>query len=178
MVSIGLGDIFGFLSLIFFSFSALLIARKNNLIRVRLLRGPLDPNRILRRRKVKGRLLYLTNLGLVRRGHTFVAMLGGLFLVLHVAYLISYPLNGAIVLGYLAGAVIVALGITGTSYLQNFREVRFYHGATTLPVIALMVVHAAGSGFNLPVWIATLTLSATAVIVITYAGRQAFKMFR
>ena len=107
MVVLSLGDIFGYLALVFVALSALLIVRKNLLIRKRLLRGPLNPRRHLRRRLIRGRLLHLTNLMLVRRAHMIIALLGGLFLVLHVAYLISYPLNGAIVLGYIA--VVAAL---------------------------------------------------------------------
>ena len=111
----------------------------------------------------------------MRRAHTFTALLGGLFLVLHVAYLISYPMNGAIVLGYIAVAVALFLGLTGMSYLQRFREARFYHGSISLAAIALMAIHAVGSGFNLPAWIAAVTLVGTASLVFTMAaapGRQ------
>ena len=178
MVILSLGDIFGYLALVFVALSALLIVRKNLLIRKRLLRGPLNPRRHLRRRLIRGRLLFMTNLLLVRRAHMITALLGGLFLALHVAYLISYPMNGAIVLGYIAVAVALFLGITGTSYLQRFREARFYHGPISLAAIALMTIHAAGSGFNLPVWMATATLAATAGLVFTFAARQLGKMLR
>ncbi len=106
----------------------------------------------------------------------FTALLGGLFLILHVAYLISYPLNDAIILGYIAVVVALFLGITGTAYIQRFREARYFHGSISLAAIALMTIHAAGSGFNLPVWMATATLAATAGLVFTIAARHAGKM--
>jgi hypothetical protein len=177
MVVFSAGDIFGYLALVLVSLSALLMVRKNALIRKRLLIGPLNPRRHLRRRLVRGRLLYLTNLVLVRRAHMFMALLGGLFLVLHVVYLVTYPLNDAIILGYVAVVAAAFLGLTGVSYLQRFREARYYHGSISLSAIALMTVHAVGSGFNLPVWMATATLLLTAVVVFAVAARHAGKMF-
>lgn len=178
LIVLSLGDIFGYLALVFISLSALLIGRKNLLIRQRLLRGPLDPNRHLRRRRIRGRMLFITNLTLVRKSHMVVALMGGLFLVLHVAYLISYPVNEAIVLGYVSGAMALFLGLTGTSYLQRFTEARYYHGSISLAAISLMTIHAAGSGFNLPVWLATVTLVGTAALVFLVAARYAGKMLR
>jgi hypothetical protein len=177
MVVFSTGDTFGYLALVFVSLSALLMIRKNLLIRKRLLRGPLNPRRHLRRRRIRGRLLYLTNLMLLRRAHMILAALGGLFLVLHVVYLVTYPLNDAIVLGYVAVMVAVFLGLTGISYLQKFREVRYYHGSISLSAIALMAIHAVGSGFNLPVWVATGALLVTAAVVFAVAARHAGKMF-
>jgi len=101
-----------------------------------------------------------------------LASLGGLFLLLHVAFLIVYPINEAIILGYLAVVVALFLGITGVSYLQKFREARFYHGSIALSAIALMMVHAAGSGLNLPVWFATAMLLVTAGLVFAVAARH------
>ena len=104
-------------------------------------------------------------------------MLGGLFVVIHIAYFITFPINDAILLGYVAIAAALFLGLTGTTYLQRFREARFYHGSMTLPAIALISVHAVGSGFNLPVWIATVALGVTASVVFVIAARYARKMF-
>ena len=64
------------------------------------------------------------------------------------------------------------------SYLQKFREARYYHGSVSLAAIALMAVHAVGSGFNLPVWMATVTLVVTAGVVFTIAARHAGKILR
>ena len=178
LVILGLGDTYGYLALVFFSASAFLIARKNLLIRKRLLRGPLSPKRHFRKRRIRGRLLYLTNLGLMRRVHAITAILGGFFVVLHVGYLIAYPVNDAIILGYVAGAVVLFIGFTGTSYLQKFREARFFHGSITLAAIALMTTHAIGSGFNLPISVSEAALLATASVAFAFAGRNVWKMLR
>jgi hypothetical protein len=171
------GDTFGYLSLVFIGLSVLLIKNRNPLISKRLIRGPLNSGGRIRRLRSRSRRLHLDNLKLLRRGHTIIALLGGLFLVVHIAYFISYPLNDAILLGYVAIAAALFLGLTGVSYLQRFREARFYHGSMTLPAIALIAVHAVGSGFNLPVWIATAALGVTAGLVFVTAARHARKMF-
>jgi Rieske Fe-S protein len=73
-----LGDVFGLLALALIGATAVLM----------LLR-----RRILKRFK---------NLELIRRAHIAIAGLAGLFLVLHVAYFITYPVNLEILLGYLS----------------------------------------------------------------------------
>ncbi|MDA4125314.1 MAG: hypothetical protein OK438_07725 [Thaumarchaeota archaeon] len=164
------------MSLALVAFSVVLIRNRNPLISKRLLRGPLNSGSRIRRLRSRSRRLHLSNLKLIRKGHTIVALLGGLFVIIHVAYFITYPINDAILLGYVAVAAALFLGLTGTAYLQRFREARFYHGSMTLAAIALMTVHAVGSGFNLPVWIATAALAVTAGVVFVFATRHVGKM--
>lgn len=171
------GDAFGYLSLVFIALSVLLIRNKNPLISKRLVRGPLNSGSRIRRLRSRSRRLHLDNQKLLRRGHTAIALLGGLFVVVHVAYFIDYPVNEAILLGYFAIATALFLGFTGTTYLQRFREARFYHGSMTLPALALITVHAVGSGFNLPIWVATAALAVTAGVAFVMAARNARKMF-
>ena len=177
MFTLALGDAFGFLALVFMALSVLLIRNKRPLISKRLAIGPLNSGGRIRRLRSRSRRLHLNNLKLLRRGHTIIALLGGLFVVIHIAYFITFPINDAILLGYVAIATALFLGLTGTTYLQRFREARFYHGSMTLPAIALISVHAVGSGFNLPVWIATVALGVTASVVFVIAARYARKMF-
>lgn len=176
MVALSLGDIFGYLSLLFIVLSVLLIRNKNPLISKRLLRGPLNSGSRIRRLRSRSRRLHLDNLKLLRRGHTIIALIAGLFVVIHIAYFITYPINDAILLGYVAIAGALFFGLTGMSYLQRLREARFYHGSMTLPAVALITVHAVGSGFNLPVWIATVALGVTAGVVFATAARHLRKM--
>jgi hypothetical protein len=171
------GDTFGYLSLVFIALSVLLIRNKNPLISKRLVRGPLNSGSRIRRLRSTSRRLHLNNLKLLRRGHTAIALLGGLFVVVHIAYFITYPINDAVLLGYVAIAAALFLGLTGITYLQKFREARFYHGSLTLPAVALITVHAVGSGFNLPVWTATVALGVTAGVAFVVAARHARKMF-
>jgi len=178
LFTLTLGDGFGYVGLILIGLSVLLIRNRNPLINKRLLRGPLNSGSRIRRLRRRSRHLHLNNLKLIRKGHTWIALLGGLFVIIHVAYFISYPINNAIILGYLAVAAALFLGLTGTAYLQRFREARFYHGSMTLAAIALITVHAVGSGFNLPAWLATFTLAVTAGVVFVIATRHAGKMLR
>ena len=177
MFTLAPGDAFGFLALVFMALSVLLIRNKRPLISKRLAIGPLNSGGRIRRLRSRSRRLHLNNLKLLRRGHTTIALLGGLFVVIHIAYFITYPINDAILLGYVAIAAALFLGLTGTSYLQRLREARFYHGSMTLPAIALITVHAVGSGFNLPVWMATVALGVTAGVVFVTAARHLRRLF-
>ena len=120
------GDIFGFLALIFISATALfMLARK----------------RILR---------YSRNLDLLRRIHVFVAVLGGLFLILHVAYYITYPITSPIILGYVSTGVAAVVWLTGMAFLERFKDTLFYHGSLSFAAISLIIIHAMSAGINLP----------------------------
>jgi hypothetical protein len=90
------------------------------------------------------------NLDLLRRVHIVVAALAGLFLVLHIAFFINFPLNDGIILGYVSTAVAVFVWLTGTAFLERFRDSLFFHGTMTSAAVAIILLHAAVSGINLP----------------------------
>ena len=113
-----LGDIFGAFALTFIILTAALM--------------------LLRRRILK----YTKNLDLLRRLHIYVSTLGGLFLVLHVAYFITYPLTTAVLLGYVSATMAGVVWITGTAFLERFKDSLFYHGSLSLAAISMMVIHA------------------------------------
>ncbi|MDA4112097.1 MAG: hypothetical protein OK439_06125 [Thaumarchaeota archaeon] len=121
-------------------------------------------------------LKYTKKLELLRKVHIYAATLGGLFLVLHVAYFISYPLTGAIILGYIAGAAAAVVWLTGTAFLERFKDTLFYHGSISLAAISLMVIHAASSGSNVPVEVAYVVLAVTSVVVFMKALGHARKV--
>ena len=147
-----LGDVFGLLALAFISTTAVLM----------LLR-----RRILKRFK---------NLDLIRRVHIGIAGLGGLFLVLHVAYFVTYPLNIAILLGYISATLALVVWLTGTAFLERFRDSLYFHGTLSLSAISLMVIHSAAAGLNVPFVFAEVVLvGATAVAVFKttqYVGKM------
>ena len=137
-----LGDVFGLLALALISATAVLM----------LLR-----RRILKRFK---------NLDLIRRVHIGVAGLGGLFLILHVAFFITYPLNIAILLGYVSATIALVVWLTGTAFLERFRDSLYFHGTLSLSAISLMVIHSAAAGLNVPFAFAEVVLGgATSVAV-------------
>ena len=137
-----LGDVFGLLALALISATAVLM----------LLR-----KRILKRFK---------NLDLMRRVHIVVAALGGLFLVLHVAYFITWPLNAEILLGYVSATLALVVWLTGTAFLERFRDSLYFHGTLSLSAISLMVIHSAAAGLNVPFAIAEVVLGGTTVVAI------------
>jgi hypothetical protein len=137
-----LGDVFGLLALALISATAVLM----------LLR-----KRILKRFK---------NLDLMRRVHIVVAALGGLFLVLHVACFITWPLNAEILLGYVSATLALVVWLTGTAFLERFRDSLYFHGTLSLSAISLMVIHSAAAGLNVPFAIAEVVLGGTTVVAI------------
>ncbi|MDA4117692.1 MAG: hypothetical protein OK455_05035 [Thaumarchaeota archaeon] len=137
-----LGDIFGLIALALISITAVFM----------LLR-----KRILKR---------FRNLELLRRTHILVAALGGLFLVLHVAYFISYPINVEIALGYASSSLALVVWVTGTAFLERFRDSLYFHGTLSLSAISLMVIHSAAAGINVPFAIAEVVLAGTTSLAI------------
>ena len=137
-----LGDVFGLLALALISATAVLM----------LLR-----RRILKRFK---------NLDLIRRIHIAVASLGGLFLVLHVAYFISWPLNLEILLGYISATLALIVWLTGTAFLERFRDSLYFHGTLSLSAISLMVIHSSAAGLNVPIDFAEIVLVGTTGVAV------------
>ncbi len=143
------GDIFGFLALIFITATAIfMLARK----------------RILK---------YSRNLDLLRRIHVYIAVLGGLFLILHVAYYITWPITSPIILGYVATGVAAVVWLTGMAFLERFKDTLFYHGSLSFAAISLIVIHAMSAGINLPVVIVYVVLALTSSAAILKASQHA-----
>jgi len=148
------GDIFGLLALFFIGFTAvLMIARK----------------KILR---------YTKNLDLLRKVHIYASTLGGLFLVLHVAYFISYPITDPILIGYVSAAVAGVVWLTGTAFLERFRDTLFYHSSLSLSAVSLMVVHAASAGINIPIDFAYAAITLTIAVVLYKASQHTRKILK
>jgi hypothetical protein len=147
-----LGDVFGLLAIALISATAVLM----------LLR-----RRILKRFK---------NLELLRRVHIAVAGLGGLFLVLHVAYFISYPLTLEILLGYASATLALVVWLTGTAFLERFRDSLYFHGTLSLSAISLMVIHSAAAGLNVPFAFAEVVLGGTTAVAVYKTTRYVGKI--
>jgi len=147
-----LGDVFGLLALAFISATAVLM----------LLR-----RRILKRFK---------NLDLLRRVHIAVAAMGGLFLVLHVAYFITWPLSVEIFLGYVSATLALVVWVTGTAFLERFRDSLYFHGTLSLSAISLMVIHSAAAGLNVPFAFAEVVLGGTTAVAVYKTTQYIGKM--
>jgi len=137
-----LGDVFGILALALISATAVFM---------------------LFRRKILKRF---KNLELLRRVHIAIAGLGGLFLVLHVAYFITWPLNVEILLGYISATLALVVWLTGTAFLERFRDSLYFHGTLSLSAISLMVIHSSAAGLNVPFAFAEVVLGGTTVVAV------------
>ena len=137
-----LGDVFGLIALALIAVTAIFM---------------LFRRQILKRFK---------NLELLRRIHIAVAALAGLFLVLHVAYFISYPVSLEIFLGYASAGLAVVVWITGTAFLERFRDSLYFHGTLSLSAISLMVIHSAAAGLNVPFALAEVVLGGTTAVAV------------
>jgi hypothetical protein len=137
-----LGDVFGLLALALISATAVMM----------LLR-----KRILKR---------FRNLDLLRRIHMATAGLGGLFLVLHVAYFVTWPVSLEILLGYLSATLALVVWVTGTAFLERFRDSLYFHGTLSLSAISLMVIHSASAGLNVPFAFAEVVLGGTSIVAV------------
>jgi hypothetical protein len=117
-----------------------------------------------------------TNLNLLRKIHIYSAALGGFFLILHAAYFITWPLTSAITLGYVSTAFAGVVWITGTAFLERFRESLFFHGTFSLGAIALMIIHAFSAGLNIPIVAAYIMLLLSMALVVFKASKHGGKM--
>ncbi len=116
------------------------------------------------------------NLDMLRRIHIAVAGLAGLFLVLHVAYFITYPLTLEISLGYLSAGLAFVVWLTGTAFLERFRDSLYFHGTLSLSAISLMVIHSSAAGLNVPFALAEAVLAGTTGVAIFKASQYVGKM--
>ena len=95
-----------------------------------------------------------------RKLHIAVSTAAGLFLAVHIAYFFSFPYNDGIILGYVSTATAVVVWLTGTAFLERYRDTLFFHGTLTVAALALIAIHASVSGANLPVILSVLILGS------------------
>ena len=156
MLSITLlaGDIFGYLALTFIILTAVLMLCRKTLLR------------------------YTRNLDALRKIHILGSLLAGLFIVLHVAYFVTYPMTSAVMLGYVSVAIAGVVWISGTAFLERFKDTLFYHGVLSLAGISMMVIHAASAGVNIPIMISFVVLALSSSIVLGKAYQHAGKILK
>ena len=100
------------------------------------------------------------------RLHIVIAGAGGLFLGLHVVFLIAFPLSLPVLLGYGATGAALFVWLTGAVYFQGVRDSMFYHGVLSIGGVFLMVVHTFGAGRNIPIELSGVSLAAMAFAVL------------
>lgn len=142
---IAIGDATGFLALILIGLSAMFMLLRSKLLKV------------------------TKNIAAIRATHVAVSALAGVFLLIHVAYLFTPPVSVSIDLGYVSVAVAVALWLTGTAFLERLRDSLFFHGALSSILVGLIMVHAATSSVNIPLFLVEIILGTTLALMVANA---------
>jgi hypothetical protein len=142
---IAIGDATGFLALIFIGLSAMFMLLRSKLLKV------------------------TKNIAAIRATHVAVSALAGVFLLIHVAYLFTPPISVSMDLGYVSVAVAVAVWLSGTAFLERLRDSLFFHGALSSILIGLIMVHAATSSVNIPLFLVEIILGTTLVLMVANA---------
>ncbi len=142
---IAIGDATGFLALILIGLSSMFMLLRSKLLKV------------------------TKNIAAIRGTHIAVSALAGVFLLIHVAYLFTPPVSVSMDLGYVSVAVAVAVWLTGTAFLERLRDSLFFHGALSSILIGLVMVHAATSSVNIPLFLVEIILGTTLVLMVANA---------
>jgi hypothetical protein len=108
----------------------------------------------------------------LREVHVVLAALGGLFIIIHVAFLLFFPISLPVLFGYLGTYVAFVVWVTGVIFIEGFRSSLFYHGLLSLVGLSLIVIHVFGAGRSVPIFISGIALVAIAVVVIFGALKQ------
>lgn len=120
---------------------------------------------------LRSRLLKVTkNVAAVRATHVAVSALAGVFLLIHVAYLFTPPVSVPMDLGYVSVAVAVAVWLTGTAFLERLRDSLFFHGALSSMLVGLVMIHAATSSVNIPLFMVEIILGTTVTLMVASAA--------
>lgn len=147
-----LGEVTGFVAFIFVGVSAFLMVSRARLV-TRF--GGVEP---------------------LRKVHVAVSVLALAFLSVHVSLLFALPVTIPLDLGYGAVALGVVLWLTGVGFLERNRDSFFLHGSLAVGVVALVLVHAAASGTNLPSLAASAVLLTAGGVALMSAGYNVKKM--
>jgi len=116
------------------------------------------------------------NLAGIRKLHIAVSALAGIFIVIHVSFYITWPINFGIELGYASFAMAIVVWITGTAFLERVRDSLLFHSSFSIVFIGLVLIHAASSGVNIPQDLSILILISALGVLIVNALYQISKM--
>lgn len=142
---IAIGDATGFLALILIGLSAMFMLLRSKLLKV------------------------TKNIAAVRATHIAVSAFAGVFLLVHIAYLFTPPISVSMDLGYVSVAVAAVVWLSGTAFLERLRDSLFFHGVLSSILIGLIMVHAATSSVNIPLFLVEIILGTTLVLMVANA---------
>jgi len=126
---------------------------------------------------LRGRILKITkNLNAIRSTHIAVSALAGVFIVIHVSFYITWPINFGILLGYATFAMAIVVWLTGTAFLERIRDSLLFHSSFSIVFLGLALIHATSSGVNIPQDLSVLILIASVGVLVVNAVYQLSKM--
>jgi len=126
---------------------------------------------------LRGRILKITkNLSAIRSLHIAVSALAGIFIVIHVSFYVTMPINFGISLGYATFAMAIVVWLTGTAFLERIRDSLLFHSSFSIVFLGLALIHASSSGVNIPQDLSELILVASVGVLIVNAVYQLSKM--
>jgi len=108
----------------------------------------------------------------LRQLHVVLAALGGLFIIVHVAFLFLFPISLPVLLGYIGTYVAFVVWVTGATFIEGFRNSLFYHGLLSLVGVSLIIIHVFAAGRDVSVLVSGIALVAIAVVVLFGALKQ------
>jgi hypothetical protein len=142
---ISIGDATGFLALILIGISSIFMLLRSKLLK------------------------FTKKIAIVRGTHVAISSLAGVFLLVHIAYLFTPPISVSMDLGYVSVAVAVTVWLTGTAFLERLRDSLFFHGALSSILVGLIMVHAATSSTNIPLFLVEIILGTTLIVMVANA---------
>jgi len=140
------GDIFGFAGVALAGVSAIFMVLRGKILKV------------------------VRNLAAIRAVHIAISALAGIFIILHVSYYVSFPINIGIVFGYATFATALIVWLTGSAFLETVKDSLLFHSSFSIVLIALALIHAASSASNIPILFSgVMILSTVSVLVMNVA---------
>ena len=113
---------------------------------------------------------------LLRALHVGVGAVGGAFLVVHVAFFLTFPVSVAVLYGYVATYVAFFVWVTGLLFIEGLRSSVYYHGILSLLGVSLMVLHVFDAGRGIPLFDSGILLVLIASCVIIGAVVQILRL--
>lgn len=147
-----IGDIFGFVAVIFTGVSAFLMVARSKILKM------------------------TKNLHAIRVVHIAISFLAGLFMLLHISYYLNYPLNTGIILGYATVGVSLIVWLTGSAFLERVKDSLLFHGSLSILLISLALIHAASSAANFPVLFSEIMVFAAVGVLLANIGYHVSKI--
>lgn len=118
------------------------------------------------------------NLSAIRSFHIALSGLAGIFIVLHIAFYINFPINAGVALGYGTFGIAIAVWLTGTAFIERVRDSFLFHSSLSIAFVALALMHAASTSSNFPLLFSEITIGSCIAVLLANFVYHAEKMVK